>query len=226
MIVGVIPARIGSTRFPRKLLYQIEGKSVIEHVFSQAKLSKKINKLIIATDSNEIASLFNPSDVVLTKTSHQSGTDRVGEAIQNLDYDIIVNIQGDEPKIDPELIDRLIESLEGSQAGMASLASTIIEDKDFEDPNVVKVLIDNHNYAIKFYRETDKKINLLRHVGIYAFKKEIFEKFIKLSMTKNEIKLKLEQLRAMDNRIPIKIVVSDFKFRSIDVKEDLKNYEN
>ena len=225
MIVGVIPARIGSTRFPRKLLYQIEGKSIIEHVFSQAQLSKKIDKLIVATDSNEIASFFNPSDVILTNISHQSGTDRVGEAVQKIDYDIIVNIQGDEPKIDPELIDRLIESLEDSQVGMSSLASTIIDAKDFRDPNVVKVLIDDENYAIKFFRETVDKMNLLRHVGIYAFKKEIFEKFIQLSMTENEKKLKLEQLRALDNGIPIKIIVSDFKYRSIDVEEDLIYYQ-
>ena len=225
MIVGVIPARIGSTRFPRKLLYQIEGKSIIEHVFSQAQLSKKIDKLIVATDSNEIASLFNPSDVILTNISHQSGTDRVGEAVQKIDYDIIVNIQGDEPKIDPELIDRLIESLEDSQVGMSSLASTTIDAKDFRDPNVVKVLIDDENYAIKFFRETVDKMNLLRHVGIYAFKKEIFEKFIQLSMTENEKKLKLEQLRALDNGIPIKIIVSDFKYRSIDVEEDLIYYQ-
>jgi 3-deoxy-manno-octulosonate cytidylyltransferase (CMP-KDO synthetase) len=225
VIVGVIPARIGSTRFPRKLLYQIEGKSIIEHVFSQAQLSKKIDKLIVATDSNEIASLFNPSDVILTNISHQSGTDRVGEAVQKIDYDIIVNIQGDEPKIDPELIDRLIESLEDSQVGMSSLASTIIDAKDFRDPNVVKVLIDDENYAIKFFRETVDKMNLLRHVGIYAFKKEIFEKFIQLSMTENEKKLKLEQLRALDNGIPIKIIVSDFKYRSIDVEEDLIYYQ-
>jgi 3-deoxy-manno-octulosonate cytidylyltransferase (CMP-KDO synthetase) len=225
VIVGVIPARIGSTRFPRKLLYQIEGKSIIEHVFSQAQLSKKIDKLIVATDSNEIASLFNPSDVILTNISHQSGTDRVGEAVQKIDYDIIVNIQGDEPKIDPELIDRLIESLEDSQVGMSSLASTIIDAKDFRDPNVVKVLIDDESYAIKFFRETVDKMNLLRHVGIYAFKKEIFEKFIQLSMTENEKKLKLEQLRALDNGIPIKIIVSDFKYRSIDVEEDLIYYQ-
>jgi 3-deoxy-manno-octulosonate cytidylyltransferase (CMP-KDO synthetase) len=225
VIVGVIPARIGSTRFPRKLLYQIEGKSIIEHVFSQAQLSKKIDKLIVATDSNEIASLFNPSDVILTNISHQSGTDRVGEAVQKIDYDIIVNIQGDEPKIDPELIDRLIESLEDSQVGMSSLASTIIDAKDFRDPNVVKVLIDDENYAIKFFRESVDKMNLLRHVGIYAFKKEIFEKFIQLSMTENEKKLKLEQLRALDNGIPIKIIVSDFKYRSIDVEEDLIYYQ-
>ncbi len=225
MIVGVIPARIGSTRFPRKLLHQIEGKSIIEHVFSQAQLSKKIDKLIVATDSNEIASLFNPSDVILTNISHQSGTDRVGEAVQKIDYDIIVNIQGDEPKIDPELIDRLIESLEDSQVGMSSLASTIIDAKDFRDPNVVKVLIDDENYAIKFFRETVDKMNLLRHVGIYAFKKEIFEKFIQLSMTENEKKLKLEQLRALDNGIPIKLIVSDFKYRSIDVEEDLIYYQ-
>jgi len=225
VIVGVIPARIGSTRFPRKLLYQIEGKSIIENVFSQAQLSKKIDKLIVATDSNEIASLFNPSDVILTNISHQSGTDRVGEAVQKIDYDIIVNIQGDEPKIDPELIDRLIESLEDSQVGMSSLASTIIDAKDFRDPNVVKVLIDDENYAIKFFRETVDKMNLLRHVGIYAFKKEIFEKFIQLSMTENEKKLKLEQLRALDNGIPIKIIVSDFKYRSIDVEEDLIYYQ-
>jgi 3-deoxy-manno-octulosonate cytidylyltransferase (CMP-KDO synthetase) len=225
VIVGVIPARIGSTRFPRKLLHQIEGKSIIEHVFSQAQLSKKIDKLIVATDSNEIASLFNPSDVILTNISHQSGTDRVGEAVQKIDYDIIVNIQGDEPKIDPELIDRLIESLEDSQVGMSSLASTIIDAKDFRDPNVVKVLIDDENYAIKFFRETVDKMNLLRHVGIYAFKKEIFEKFIQLSMTENEKKLKLEQLRALDNGIPIKLIVSDFKYRSIDVEEDLIYYQ-
>lgn len=110
--------------------------------------------------------------MILTNISHQSGTDRVGEAVQKIDYDIIVNIQGDEPKIDPELIDRLIESLEDSQVGMSSLASTIIDAKDFRDPNVVKVLIDDENYAIKFFRETVDKMNLLRHVGIYAFKKK------------------------------------------------------
>jgi len=225
--LGVIPGRLNSTRFPKKIVYQLNGKSVIQHVYDNAKESKLLNHLVIAIDSMETLSHLNKEcDTVLTSKGHESGTDRVAEVAGKIKCNIVVNIQGDEPNIDANLIDSLISLFDDSSVEMASVASSDLNDKDLKNPNVVKVCLDKENNARSFERAvSDKKLQYFRHIGIYAYRKATLEKFTNLEQSENEKKLKLEQLRALDNNIAIKLLISDFQHRSIDVKEDLKYYE-
>ena len=227
MNLGVIPGRLNSTRFPKKIIYQLNGKSVIQHVYDCAKQSKLLNHLIIAIDSMETLSHLNKEcDTVLTSKGHESGTDRVAEVAGKIKCNIVVNIQGDEPNIDANLIDSLISLFDDPNVQMASVASSDLSEKDLDNPNVVKVCLDKENNARSFERTvSDKKLQYFRHIGIYAYRKEVLETFTNLEQSENEKKLKLEQLRALDNNIAIKLLISDFQHRSIDVKEDLKYYE-
>ncbi|MFL2500250.1 MAG: 3-deoxy-manno-octulosonate cytidylyltransferase [Candidatus Neomarinimicrobiota bacterium] len=227
MNLGVIPGRLNSTRFPKKIIYQLNGKSVIQHVYDNAKQSKLLNHLVIAIDSMETLSHLNKEcDTVFTSKGHESGTDRVAEVAGKIKCNIVVNIQGDEPNIDANLIDSLISLFDDPIVEMASVASSDLSEKDLDNPNVVKVCLDKENNARSFERTvSDKKLQYFRHIGIYAYRKEVLETFTNLEQSENEKKLKLEQLRALDNNIAIKLLISDFQHRSIDVKEDLKYYE-
>ena len=227
MNLGVIPGRLNSTRFPKKIVYQLNGKSVIQHVYDNAKESTLLNHLVIAIDSMETLSHLNKEcDTVLTSKGHESGTDRVAEVAGKIKCNIVVNIQGDEPNIDANLIDSLISLFDDPDVEMASIASSDLNEKDLDNPNVVKVCFDKENNASSFERTvSDKKLQYFRHIGIYAYRKEVLETFTNLEQSENEKKLKLEQLRALDNNIAIKLLISDFQHRSIDVKEDLKYYE-
>ena len=227
MNLGVIPGRLNSTRFPKKIIYQLNGKSVIQHVYDNAKQSKLLNHLVIAIDSMETLSHLNKEcDTVFTSKGHESGTDRVAEVAGKIKCNIVVNIQGDEPNIDANLIDSLISLFDDPNVEMASVASSDLSKKDLDNPNVVKVCLDKENNARSFERTvSDKKLQYFRHIGIYAYRKEVLETFTNLEQSENEKKLKLEQLRALDNNIAIKLLISDFQHRSIDVKEDLKYYE-
>ena len=227
MNLGIIPARLNSTRFPRKIIHPLNGKSIIQHVYDNAKQSKYLDQLIIAIDSEETKSHIDSScDTILTSVNHESGTDRVAEVSQKIDCDIIVNIQGDEPKIDSNIIDNLILLFNDPLVKMASVASTDLNNDDLSNPNVVKTYLDENNYAIDFQREiSEQNKQYFRHIGIYAYRKETLMKFTALEQTENEKILKLEQLRALDNNLAIKILITNFQHRSIDIEEDLKYYE-
>ena len=227
MNLGVIPGRLNSTRFPKKIIYPLNRKSVIQHVYDNAKESKLLNHLVIAIDSMETLSHLNKNcETVLTSQGHESGTDRVAEVAEKINCNIIVNIQGDEPNIDASIIDNLIRLFDDTNVEMASVASTDLNEKDFDNPNVVKVSLDKENNAKTFERSSNNKdAKYFRHIGIYAYRKKTLEKFTNLEQSENERKLKLEQLRALDNNIAIKLLITDFQHRSIDVKEDLKYYE-
>ena len=227
MNLGIIPARLDSTRFPRKIIHPLNGKPIIQHVYDNAKKSKYLDKLVIAIDSEETKSHIDSAcDSILTSINHQSGTDRVAEVSQKFDCDIIVNIQGDEPKIEPDIIDNLILLFNDPLVEMASVASTDLNNNDLSNPNVVKTCLDENNYAIDFQREiNEKNQQYFRHIGIYAYRKETLMKFTALEQTENEKNLKLEQLRALDNNLAIKILITNFQHRSIDIEEDLKYYE-
>ena len=227
MNLGIIPARLNSTRFPRKIIHPLNGKSIIQHVYDNAKQSKYLDQLIIAIDSEETKSHIDSScDTILTSVNHESGTDRVAEVCQKIDCDIIVIIQGDEPKIDSNIIDNLILLFNDPLVEMASVASTDLNNDDLSNPNVVKTYLDKNNYAIDFQREISKQNQqYFRHIGIYAYRKETLMKFTALEQTENEKILKLEQLRALDNNLAIKILITNFQHRSIDIEEDLKYYE-
>jgi len=197
VILGVIPARLNSTRFPNKILYPLNGKPVIEHVFDRSKKSLLLEDVIVAVDSEKTLKNINCSNAIMTSDLHQSGTDRVAEVANKFDCSIIVNIQGDEPGIEPHLIDSLISLFDDPNVEMASVASTDLKDEDLANRNVVK-----------------------------AYRKKTLDLFTSLEQSSNEKKYSLEQLRALDNNIAIKLLICDFKHRSIDTKEDLKNYEN
>ncbi len=227
MILGVIPARLNSKRFPSKVIFPLKGKPIIEHVYNKAIQSKLLNKVVVAVDSEQTKNEINCPNVMITSDTHQSGTDRVAEAANNFDCDVVVNIQGDEPGIDPLLIDQLIALFEDPNVEMASVASTDLHRNDLNNDNVVKVNLDKENNAISFIRNNlNPKLTYYRHVGIYAYRKKTLNLFTSLDQSDNEINSRLEQLRALDNNIDIKLLISDFNHRSIDVKEDLKNYEN
>ena len=227
MNLGVIPGRLNSKRFPRKIIYPLNGKSVIEHVYDNAKESKYLDKVIIAIDSKETKSHLGDScDIMLTSSEHKSGTDRVAEVSEKINPDIIVNIQGDEPKIDPNIIDSLILLFNDPSVEIASVASTDLTNDDLINPHVVKVCLDDNNYALNFERDISlHDQQYFRHIGIYAYRNAILRKFTNLDQTENEKKFKLEQLRALDNNIAIKILITNFQNRSIDIEDDLKYYE-
>ena len=227
MNLGVIPGRLNSTRFPRKIIYTLNGKAVIEHVYDNAKESKYLDKVIIAIDSKETKSHLGDScDIMLTSSEHKSGTDRVAEVSEKINPDIIVNIQGDEPKIDPNIIDSLILLFNDPSVEIASVASTDLTNDDLINPHVVKVCLDDNNYALNFERDISlHDQQYFRHIGIYAYRNAILRKFTNLDQTENEKKFKLEQLRALDNNIAIKILITNFQHRSIDIEDDLKYYE-
>ena len=227
MNLGIIPARLNSTRFPRKIIHPLNGKSIIQHVYDNAKQSQYLDQLIIAIDSEETKlHVDSSSETILTSVNHKSGTDRVAEVSQKFDCDIIVNIQGDEPKIEPDIIDNLILLFNDPLVEMASVASTDLNNNDLSNLNVVKTYLDENNYAIDFEREiSEQNQKYFRHIGIYAYRKETLMKFTALEQTENEKNLKLEQLRALDNNLAIKILITNFQHRSIDIEEDLKYYE-
>jgi 3-deoxy-manno-octulosonate cytidylyltransferase (CMP-KDO synthetase) len=225
VIIGVIPARLESTRFPRKILFPIRKKPMIMHVFEHALKAKKIDRLIIAVDSVETVNALRDYDVelVMTSQNHQSGTDRIAEAVANIEAEIIINIQGDEPMLEPKMIDDLISVFDDKTVKIATLASTVIAEDDYMNLNTVKIKIDKNSNAINFYREVvGSKIQYFRHIGIYGYRKNILETFTKLEQSKNEKILHLEQMRALDNGIPIRVMMCDFPYRGIDTPEDLE----
>ena len=226
MNVGVIPARLYSTRFPRKILAPINEKPMVVHVYEKALQAESLDDVIIAIDSDETAEALKPFKVntVMTFSDHKSGTDRVAQVVEELEADIVVNIQGDEPAIDPQLIDDLVVAFDVPNIFMATVATTDISLEDEIDPNVVKVLVDNNNIALAFRRDPRQYEigGYYRHIGIYAFRKEAIMKFTKMMQTENEKTHKLEQLRVLDNGLPIHVIMTDYTGRGIDTEGDLK----
>ena len=244
--VIVIPARLDSSRLPKKVLLDLKGKTVIQRVYEQCLKVKNIDGVYIATDSSEIEEVCRSftNDIILTKSTHQSGTDRIGEAVAGIDCDIVVNVQGDEPFIDPNLIEELVHSFDNDQVSMASAMSKIENIKDLQDPNVVKVVVDTQNNAIYFSRapipfprdhqeiihsnEEQKKHNFFRHIGIYGYQKDFLAKYIKMDQTNLEKLEKLEQLRVIENGFKIKMIEAASSLVGIDTQEDyeeaLKKY--
>jgi len=231
-VIGVIPARYASTRFPGKPLIIIDGKPMVQHVWGQVKKSKLIDKLIVATDDKRIFNVVKGfgGEVVMTSHKHISGTDRIGEAVKKLQCDIVVNIQGDEPFIDPKNIDKAVQPLiEDKSLNVSTLCCKIIDKKEIYSPDVVKVVFDKNGYAIYFSRygipfDRDKSGNITyyKHIGLYVYRKSYLEKLIKIKHTKLELAEKLEQLRILESGERIKVIKTKIDSTSIDTKEDLK----
>jgi len=228
----LIPSRMAATRLPGKPLLKINNLSIISHVFKRAE-EANIGEVVVATEDNEILKdvLENGGKGILTSSNHKTGTDRIFEAykklnIKNVDY--ILNLQGDEPNINKDDIVNLNNLMINSNSEIGTLAATIKDRKILDNKNVVKVIteseLDKNNFLIasNFTRDNLSKIdqNIYQHIGIYSYKVSALEKFIGLKQTKNEIENKLEQLRALDNKLKINVALAKFSPIGVDTKED------
>ena len=244
--VIVIPARLDSSRLPKKVLLDLNGKTVLQRVYEQCLKVKNVDGVYIATDSFEIKEVCETftDNVIITKSTHQSGTDRIGEAISSIDCDIVINVQGDEPFIEPSLIEALVNSFSNSEISMSSAMSKINNVKDLQNSNVVKVVVDSQNNALFFSRsmlpfprdvkeisssvEVLEKYQFFRHIGIYGYRKDFLLNFVNLEQSYLEKIEKLEQLRALENGFKIKMIETDSSLLGIDTREDyeeaLKKY--
>ncbi len=245
-ILGVIPARYASSRFPGKPLAEIKGKTMIQRVYEQAKKSSKITDVIIATDDQRIVdnALTFGGEVVLTSKSHLNGTSRCHEVLELKNsqrpgfYDAVINIQGDEPFIDPGQIDQVCNILINRKAAIATLAKKIEETEDLFNPNIVKVVFDKKQKALYFSRSPIpfvqsqpkedwlKHATFYKHIGIYGFSTDILKKIVMLKVGKYEHLESLEQLRWLENGIDITVDITEFESVGIDSPEDLQKLIN
>ena len=199
------------------------------HVYERSKESEKLDDVIIAIDSKETEDALKQykPNIKMTHPDHLSGTDRVAEVIKDMDADIILNIQGDEPMLDPLIINQLVDCFDDELVDMATIGSTVINNSDYLNPNSVKVTINENGFASSFCRDiNDHQIGgYYHHVGIYGYRKNTLQHLTKLDQSINEKSLKLEQLRALDNGIEIKVTMTDYPYRGIDTKENLNQIE-
>ena len=234
VVIGIIPARYGSTRLPGKPLKTIAGKPMIEHVYRRAEKAKHLCKVYVATDDlriKEAVTAFG-GNVFMTSAEHQTGTDRLVEVVGYLDLqdeDIIVNIQGDEPLLEPQMIDELVKPLlEDPNLLMSTLKQRIEEIEELNNPNVVKVVTDRNDYALYFsrsplpYNRTGVEVNYFKHVGLYAYRKAFLLQYAALERTLLERAESLEQLRALENGYQIKVVETKFQTIGVDSPADLE----
>ena len=230
-ILCVIPARYASTRLPGKPLADIVGKPMIQHVYERSAQATIPQQVVVATDDEKVFQAVQQfgGKVVMTSSEHQTGTDRLAEvASKYAEVDVIINVQGDEPLIDPKVIDELAqEFLNDTALQMASVMS-IMDTEDYQNPNAVKVVTDLNHNALYFsrsllpYLRVEGKANVYKHIGIYAYKKDFLLKFAKLEPTPLEQSESLEQLRALENGYKIKMIKTKSKFIGVDSIEDLQ----
>ena len=233
-VIIIIPARLASTRLPNKPLAIIEGKTMIQRVYEQA-LKVNLGEVIIAIDGEKIAEEIKKfgGKYILTNPDLQSGTDRIYSAYKllNQDFDIIVNVQGDLPNIDPKVIRECVNLALENDCDIATVASKISDISEINNPNVVKIALAQNGLALYFSRSPipfSKNINddYFHHIGIYAYKKNALEKFINLKPSPLEKRESLEQLRALENGMKIAVKIVDAHPLSVDTKEDLDKVIN
>lgn len=233
-IAAFIPARYAATRFPAKLMQLLGNKPVIRHTYDNTVATGLFNEVYVVTDSDIIFQEItnNGGKAIMSKKNHESGSDRIAEAVADLDIDIVVNVQGDEPFVKKEPLAQLLqvfEGEEGKQVQVASLMQVLKEQKFIEDPNYVKVAIDRNFNALMFSRSvipyprsTESRITYYEHIGVYAFRKQALLNFTSWAMTPLESAEKIECLRYLENGVTIKMVITDYMGVEIDTPEDLE----
>ena len=232
-VIAVIPARYNSTRFPGKMMEILGNRTIITTTYQNVLETGLFDEVFVATDSELIFDEIskNGGKAVMTG-EHETGSDRIAEAVQNIDCDIVINVQGDEPFLKKEPLKQLIDVFykdEKKKISLASLKIQLRESEEIRNPNNVKVITDNNGFAlyfsrsvIPFQRELSYDVKYYKHIGVYAFRKEALIKFSSLEMTPLEISEKLEQLRYLENGMKIKMVETDFVGIGIDTPEDLE----
>jgi 3-deoxy-manno-octulosonate cytidylyltransferase (CMP-KDO synthetase) len=231
-ILGVIPARFSSTRFPGKVLALIAGKTMLQHVYERAARSTYLTSILIATDDDRVYSAAKNfgARVRMTRSDHLSGTDRVAEAASAVDAEIVVNIQGDEPLIDPAAIDAaILPMVHEPELVMGTLKKRIEDAREITDPNVVKVVTNHAGDAIYFSRcaipfEREKSVNTpyFKHIGLYVYQRDFLLAYSALPVGPLEAAERLEQLRALENGLRIRVVETEYESLGVDTPEDLE----
>ena len=247
--VVIIPARYDSTRFPGKPLSLLKGKTLIQHVYENSKCAHFIDDVIVATDSEEILEKVRSfgGRAVMTDKKHPSGTDRIAEVAASMDYEIVVNVQADEPLIRPQMIDDVILLLNDERASIGTLIKRITDPREVVDPNVVKVVFSKDGFALYFsrlpipyHRDEWKSLKDLvtsnelqvftrhswyKHIGIYSYRREALLALSGMEPTELEKRERLEQLRALENGMMIKVKETFFETFGVDTPEDLERVE-
>ncbi len=232
-VIGVIPARYGSSRFPGKPLAPIHGKPMIQRVYEQVSQSKALDKVVVATDHEEIMEtvIGFGGNAVMTSTEHETGSDRIAEVTKKVDGDFYINIQGDEPLIRHELIDALVEAAKEDPNAVVTAKTAITNPEDIVDPNVVKVVTNNIGFARYFsrspipYNRAKKETTYYKHLGIYGYPKTVINEFVQLPSSQLEGIEVLEQLRLLDNGYSIRVVETTYDAVGVDTPEDIEKVE-
>ena len=237
-VLAVIPARYGSTRFPGKPLAMLHGKPMIQQVYEQVAKAKRVDEVIVATDDDRIIEAIERAGgtALLTSATVRSGTERAAEVARARNAQIIINVQGDEPLIHPDMVDQLAEFLQSHTAvPMASLMTPVRDEKDLANPNVVKVVVDRDGFALYFSRApipferanapTRQRANVFKHIGIYGYQRHFLLQFPSLEPTPLEQSEQLEQLRALEHGYKIKLLETVHDSIGVDTPGDLARVE-
>ncbi|MEX2592303.1 MAG: 3-deoxy-manno-octulosonate cytidylyltransferase [Anditalea sp.] len=229
-IVALIPARFGATRFPAKLIADLCGKSLIARTYLSTVATGVFDEVIVVTDHQDIAALIKAEGgkVFISQKEHESGSDRIAEAVRDMEADVVINVQGDEPFQDRKSLQDLVNAFKDDQVEVASMMARIHDQGQVQNPNAVKVVVDKDHFAlyfsrspIPFARNADFVIPIYRHIGIYAYRKAVLMAFTQMEKANLEQVEMLEQLRLLENGIKIKMVESSHQAVAIDTKEDL-----
>lgn len=232
-IIGVIPARYNSTRFPGKPLYMIGNKPMIQWVWERVSMAESLQDVIVATDDRRIYACVQGFGGHAAMTGEcRCGTERVYEAVRDIDCHVVINIQGDEPLINPEVVDRLVYEFAYDNVQMATMKRKITNPMEIENPNVVKVVTDRCKNAIYFsrfpipyQRDSGQETEYWAHVGIYAYRKNFLQQYISWSPSKLEQSEQLEQLRVLENGYSIRVLETDYIGYGVDTPEDVIRIE-
>ena len=229
--IAMIPARYAATRFPAKLMQLLKDKTVIRHTYDNTVATNLFDEVMVVTDSeiifNEITQ--HGGKAIMSIKQHESGSDRIAEAIVNMHVDIVVNVQGDEPFVQKQPLEKLLKVFDDENVQVASLMQVLYDEKFINDPNYVKVTVDKNMNSLFFSRSVipylrDKNIAVTyyEHIGVYAFRKQALLNFTNWSITPLEAAEKIECLRYLENGVPLKMVVTQYMGVEIDTPEDLK----
>ncbi|KAL1537774.1 3-deoxy-manno-octulosonate cytidylyltransferase [Salvia divinorum] len=238
-VIGIIPARYASSRFQGKPLVNILGKPMIQRTWERAKMATSLDHIVVATDDEKIADCCRGfgADVMMTSESCRNGTERCNEALSKMDkrYDVVVNIQGDEPLIEPEIIDGIVKALQAAPDAVFSTAVTSLKPEDAHDPNRVKCVVDNHGYAIYFSRglipfnksgNVNPQFPYLLHLGIQSYDTKFLNIYPELPPTPLQLEEDLEQLKVLENGYKMKVIKVDHEAHGVDVPEDVDKIES
>ncbi|WP_209332550.1 3-deoxy-manno-octulosonate cytidylyltransferase [Lunatimonas salinarum] len=230
-VVALIPARFGATRFPAKLMADLYGKPLIARTYLSTVATGVFDQVVVVTDHEDIAQVIRleGGEVFMSIREHESGSDRIAEAAATMDADVVVNVQGDEPFQDEKSLRQLVEVFKSPDVQVASLMTTILDGSQVQNPNTVKVVVDKNRFALYFsrspipyIRESPAQVSFFRHIGIYAYRKELLMAFTQWEKSGLERTEMLEQLRLLENGVRIKMVHTMHQAVAIDTPEDLE----